>query len=98
MTGGKSLAGSTLTLDVAVARAVQNVGLTPLAAIEAATVIPAQILGVDDKFGRLQPGYVADAVLFDRDWQVRSVWINGRPVGERDYALPPVPASPPRHS
>ena len=40
-----ALAGSTLTLDVAVARAVQDVGLSPLAAIEAATVIPAQILG-----------------------------------------------------
>ena len=65
MTGGKSLAGSTLTLDVAVARAVQDVGLTPLAAVEAATAIPAQILGVDDRFGRLEPGYVADAVLFD---------------------------------
>jgi N-acetylglucosamine-6-phosphate deacetylase len=98
LTGEKSLAGSTLTLDVAVARAVQNVGLTPLAAIEAATVIPAQILGVDDRFGRLQPGYVADAVLFDMDWQVQGVWIDGRPVGEREQALPPVPASPPRPS
>ena len=62
LTGEKALAGSTLTLDVAVALAVQDVGLSPLAAIEAATV-PAQILGVDDRFGRLQPGYVADAVL-----------------------------------
>jgi N-acetylglucosamine-6-phosphate deacetylase len=63
---------------VAVARAVQDVGLSPLAAIEAATVVPAQILGVDDRLGRLQPGYVADAVLFDRDWRVRCVWIDGR--------------------
>lgn len=85
MTGGRSLAGSTLTLDVAVARAVQDVGLTPLAAIEAATAIPAQILGVGDRFGRLEPGYVGDAVLFGKDWQVRGVWIDGRPVGEREY-------------
>ena len=85
MTGGRSLAGSTLTLDVAVARAVQDVGLTPLAAIEAATAVPAQILGVDDRFGRLEPGYVADAVLFDQDWQVRGVWIDGSPVGEREH-------------
>ena len=85
MTGGRSLAGSTLTLDVAVARAVQDVGLTPLAAIEAATAIPAQILGVGDRFGRLEPGYVGDAVIFGKDWQVRGVWIDGRPVGEREY-------------
>jgi N-acetylglucosamine-6-phosphate deacetylase len=85
LAGGKSLAGSTLTLDVAVARAIQDVGLTPLAAIEAATAIPAQILGVDDRFGRLEPGYVADAVLFDKDWQVQGVWIDGRPAGEREH-------------
>jgi N-acetylglucosamine-6-phosphate deacetylase len=97
LTGGKSLAGSTLTLDVAVARAVQNVGLTPLAAIEAATVIPAQILGVEDRFGRLEPGYVADAVLFDNDWQVRDVWIDGRPVGEREHARPTIPGAPRQH-
>jgi N-acetylglucosamine-6-phosphate deacetylase len=85
LTGGKAIAGSTITLDVAVARAVQDVGLTPLAAVEAATAIPAQILGVDDRFGRLEPGYMADAVLFDSDWQVRGVWIDGRPVGEREH-------------
>jgi len=82
LTKGHSIAGSTLTLDVAVGRAVQKVGLTPLAAIEAATVVPAQILGVADRFGRLEPGHAADAVLFDADWQVRGVWIDGRPVVE----------------
>jgi N-acetylglucosamine-6-phosphate deacetylase len=82
LTEGDSIAGSTLTLDVAVANAVRDIGLTPLAAIEAATVVPAQILGVDDRFGRMEPGYVADAVLFDDDWRVRGVWIDGRPIGE----------------
>jgi len=82
LTRENSIAGSTVTLDVAIASAVQEVGLTPLAAIEAATTVPAQILGVEDRFGRLEPGYVADAVLFDSDWQVRDVWIDGRPVGE----------------
>jgi N-acetylglucosamine-6-phosphate deacetylase len=81
---GKLLAGSTLTLDAAVARAVKEVGLTPLAAIEAATAVPAKILGVQDRFGRLEPGYVADAVLFDSDWQVQDVWIDGRPLGDRE--------------
>ncbi len=79
---GNAIAGSTLTLDVAIAGAIQNVGLTPLATIEATTEVPAQILGLQDRFGRLEPGYVADAVLFDTDWQVRGVWIDGRPLGE----------------
>ena len=85
LTEGRAIAGSTITLDVAVARAIQEVGLTPLAAIEAATAVPAQILGVADRFGRLEPGYIADAVLFDQDWQVRSVWIDGRPLGEGEH-------------
>jgi N-acetylglucosamine-6-phosphate deacetylase len=85
LAGGKALAGSTLTLDVAVARAVQNVGLTPLAAVEATTSVPAQILGVEDRFGRLEPGFVADAVLFDQDWHVRGVWIDGLPMEEREH-------------
>ena len=71
-------------MDVAIARAVQDVGLSPLAAIEAATP-SRQILGVEDRFGRLEPGYVADAVLFDSDWQVRDVWIDGRPAEEWEY-------------
>jgi N-acetylglucosamine-6-phosphate deacetylase len=83
--GGTSIAGSTLTLDAAVAHGVQTMGLTPLAVIEAATVIPARILGVDDRFGRLEPGYVGDAVLFDREWRVRSVWIDGQLVEERGH-------------
>jgi N-acetylglucosamine-6-phosphate deacetylase len=85
LTEGKAIAGSTITLDVGIARAVQDVGLSPLAAIEAATAVPAQILGVADRFGRLEPGYIADAVLFDQDWQVRSVWIDGRPLGEGEH-------------
>ena len=85
LTEGKAIAGSTITLDVGIARAVQDVGLSPLAAIEAATAVPAQILGVADRFGRLEPGYVADAVLFDQDWQVRTVWIDGRPLGEGEH-------------
>jgi len=83
-------------LDVAIARAVQDVGLTPLAAIEAATAVPAQVLGVEDRFGRLEPGYVADAVLFDGDWQVRGVWTDGR-SDKPEHPLPPLPASPRRH-
>ena len=82
LTRENSIAGSTTTLDVTIARAVQEVGLTPLAAIEAATTVPAQILGMEDRFGRLEPGYVADAVLFDNAWQVRAVWIDGKRVGE----------------
>ena len=97
LTAGNAIAGSTLTLDVAVSRAIKDVGLTPLAAVEAATVVPAQILRVEDRFGSLKPGYVADAVLFDEDWHVRDVWIDGQPIGEWEHELLSVPSSAPEH-
>ena len=46
---------------------VREVGLTPAAAITAATVHPARFLGVDEHIGRIQPGFIADLVLLDAD-------------------------------
>lgn len=67
-----TLAGSTLTLDVAVRRAVA-LGLSPAAAVEAVTLAPARALGLDDRLGRLRPGYAADLVILDADWTVHTV-------------------------
>jgi imidazolonepropionase len=40
-------------------------GLRPFEALAAATVNAAYVLGLDDKVGRLQPGYRADMVLLE---------------------------------
>ncbi|HSG87930.1 MAG TPA: amidohydrolase family protein [Pseudomonadales bacterium] len=42
-------------------------GLTPMQALTAATLTPARFMGVDDDFGRVAPGRVADLVLLDAD-------------------------------
>src|SRR5688572_12783465 len=42
-------------------------GLTPLAALQAATRNPAQVLGLADSLGRIEPGKLADLVLLDAD-------------------------------
>jgi imidazolonepropionase-like amidohydrolase len=42
-------------------------GLSPLAALRAATVIPARWLGADDEFGTVQPGRLADLIAMDED-------------------------------
>jgi N-acetylglucosamine-6-phosphate deacetylase len=77
--GTGTMAGSTLTLDVALRNAVRL--LDPVTAVTALTATPAAALGLGDRFGRLTPGFAADAVLLDEDWQVRAVWADGRPVG-----------------
>ncbi|HEY0248029.1 MAG TPA: N-acetylglucosamine-6-phosphate deacetylase [Gryllotalpicola sp.] len=69
-----SIAGSTLTLDVALKNAIERVGLAPAAAVAALTTVPARVLGLDHRLGLLGPGYAADTVLLDHDWAVRAVW------------------------
>lgn len=68
-----SIAGSTLTQDVALRRAVQA-GVSLGEAVRALTATPARAIGVDDRFGHLSVGHIADAVLLDADLQVRRVW------------------------
>ncbi|AZA13307.1 N-acetylglucosamine-6-phosphate deacetylase [Corynebacterium choanae] len=62
---GGSLAGSTLTMDCAVANAITKVHVDPAVAIAAATSHPAQAIGMDDQYGYLRPGYPGDLLLLD---------------------------------
>jgi N-acetylglucosamine-6-phosphate deacetylase len=73
-----SIAGSTLTLDRALRMAVRQCGLSLRAAITALTWIPARALGLDDRLGRLAPGYAADAVLLNEALEVGAAWGAGR--------------------
>ena len=82
-----AIAGSTLTLEAAVRRAVTVLGIPPQRAVEAATLAPARTYGLDRSnpitgapLGLLAPGYAADLVLLGHDWRVRSVWADGRRI------------------
>ncbi|MGO4300982.1 N-acetylglucosamine-6-phosphate deacetylase [Leifsonia sp. RAF41] len=80
LAGGGSIAGSTLTLDDALRRAVLEVGIPVPEAVRALTETPAAAIGRGADVGRLAPGYAADAVLLDDDFRVRQVWSDGSPV------------------
>uniref|UniRef100_UPI00262AB5B8 amidohydrolase family protein n=1 Tax=Microbacterium sp. TaxID=51671 RepID=UPI00262AB5B8 len=67
-----SIAGSTLTQDVAMLRAVQA-GVALPDAVRALTQTPAEAIGLATQLGRLAPGYLGDAVLLDAQLQVRHV-------------------------
>ena len=77
LAGSAAMAGSTLTMDVAVRRAVQVAGVPVAEAVEAAATTPARALGLED-VGALAPGLRADLVLLDEDLAVRSVLAGGR--------------------
>ena len=49
------------------ARSAVRGGLTPTEAVEAITITPARILGLDESLGSIEEGKEADLVLFDGD-------------------------------
>jgi N-acetylglucosamine-6-phosphate deacetylase len=77
---GDAIAGSTLTLDAALRRAVHDVGIPVEEAVQAITRTPAAALGLGHRHGSLSLGYPADAVLLDPQFDVLAVWRDGRPV------------------
>jgi N-acetylglucosamine-6-phosphate deacetylase len=77
---GGAIAGSTLTLDAALRQAVEVVGVPVHDAVQAITRTPAAALGLGRRHGSLSPGYAADAVLLDPQFNVLAVWRDGRSV------------------
>jgi N-acetylglucosamine-6-phosphate deacetylase len=75
LAGTTKLAGSVLSLDVAVRLLVQS-GVALPAAVAAASRNPLEMLGRNDR-GRLMPGRRADLVELDEDLRVRRVMIAG---------------------
>ena len=73
-----AIAGSTLTQDQALRVATRRCGMSLRAAVTALTWVPARVLGIDDRLGRLAPGYAADAVLLNGACEVRAAWGAGR--------------------
>ena len=93
------LAGSWISLDVGVGRAVKMAGLTLGEAIDLCTIQPARLLGWPDR-GRLEAGAVADLILFNWDpdacrMDVTGTILQGEPfTGEHEPKTqePPAPA------
>ncbi|MGA8248852.1 MAG: N-acetylglucosamine-6-phosphate deacetylase, partial [Nocardioides sp.] len=79
--GTNTLAGSTLTMDVAVANAVAHLRLDVPTAVAMATSVPAGLLS-DLDVGRLHVGGPADMVRLDDHARLRDVWISGRHVDD----------------
>lgn len=71
-----SIAGSTLTQDVALQRAVQA-GASLVEAVRALTETPAAAIGFGAELGRLESGYLGDAVLLDAQLHVTQVQTGG---------------------
>ena len=81
-----TLAGTAITMRDAVDYVV-NVLKLPLAdALMMATLTPARLLRVDDRIGRLAPGFRADLVHLTDDLEVAGVWTGGRRLEQAEAA------------
>ncbi|MGX6603682.1 N-acetylglucosamine-6-phosphate deacetylase [Micromonosporaceae bacterium Da 78-11] len=67
-----SIAGSTLTMDVALRNAV-HAGIALPDAVAMASTTPARVLGLADQVGALEAGLRADLVVLDADLNVKRV-------------------------
>jgi N-acetylglucosamine-6-phosphate deacetylase len=74
---GSSLAGSTLTMDRAVRRAVRCLQIGLPQAVAAASTQPSKALGIHHKVGRLEPGLLADLVVLNRELAILGVMRGG---------------------
>ena len=70
-----TLAGSVLKMNEALANMVQHTAMTRTEAVDAATRLPARMLGL--KKGQLRQGYDADIVIFDEDFGIISTIVGG---------------------
>ncbi|MEU4016637.1 N-acetylglucosamine-6-phosphate deacetylase [Microbacterium sp. NPDC028030] len=68
-----SIAGSTLTQDVALQRAVAA-GVPLAEGVRALTETPARAIGREATLGSLRPGMMGDAVLLDAELRIARVW------------------------
>jgi N-acetylglucosamine-6-phosphate deacetylase len=75
-----TLAGSRLRLDEACANAVGFGAFDRLAALRAATLVPARLLGVEASRGTLRAGARADLVVLDAGGRSAETWLAGRLV------------------
>lgn len=78
--GTKTLSGSIATMDMCVRHFKQASGCSVEEALEAASLHPAELLGISQQKGTLSYGTDADLVLLDDAINVRATYISGEEV------------------
>lgn len=82
-TEGGSLAGSILTMNLALKNFIANTGLSLFEAIKIVTSSPASVIGIQHNKGILKKGYDADITIFDMDFNIYKTYTLGESVFER---------------
>ncbi|XP_063510992.1 N-acetylglucosamine-6-phosphate deacetylase isoform X3 [Pongo pygmaeus] len=84
--GTKTLSGSIAPMDVCVRHFLQATGCSVESALEAASLHPAQLLGLEKSKGTLDFGADADFVVLDDSLHVQATYISGELVWQAEAA------------
>ena len=76
------LAGSHLTLENACRNVMNHTGCSLVDAIKFASINPATLIGIDNDYGSIKVGKVADLILIDENVRVKKVFLQGEKVVE----------------
>ena len=80
LTDGGAIAGGTAHLVDVLRHAVREAGVELVAAVLAASTVPARVLGLGDEIGALAEGRRADVLLVDAELRPVTVLRGGREV------------------
>jgi len=72
-----TLSGSALTMLQAVRNGVEKAGIPLPEALRMASLYPAAVMGLEKKWGSIQPGAQADFVLLDEQLNLMQVIVEG---------------------
>ncbi|MGL5126233.1 MAG: N-acetylglucosamine-6-phosphate deacetylase [Fusobacteriaceae bacterium] len=72
-----TLGGSALTMVGGVRNLVKYAHLSLEEAVRMATLYPAKAVGIENSHGKIQPGYLADIVIMDKDLEIINVVAKG---------------------
>ena len=72
-----TLGGASITMSQSVRNVVNQVGATLEEALKMASLYPAQVMKIDNKYGRIKEGYIADLVILDEKLIVKGVVFKG---------------------
>jgi N-acetylglucosamine-6-phosphate deacetylase len=72
-----TLSGSALTMLQAVRNGVEKAGIPLPEALRMASLYPAKLMGLENRFGSIQPGSQADFVLLDDQLNLLQVFVEG---------------------
>ena len=73
-----AIAGSILTMDQALRNALRMMGVSLSEAVGMLTLNPARAIHLDERKGRLRPGYDADLLLFSSDLTLQATFCRGQ--------------------